>query len=72
MIILEALKELLIYQKVHSNFVASGLKKLFIFMEELSKLENQTRSYFLELLPYYYINYSLAIRVLTTHPIIGI
>ena len=34
-----------------------NLKKLIIFKEEFSKSENQTKSYSLELLPYYCIHH---------------
>ena len=61
----ETPKKLLIFQEVKSNFLASGLKKL-------SKIQNQTRSYSLELLAYYCIDYSLGVRLLTTHPVIHI
>ena len=54
------------------NFLASALKKLLTLQDKLSNTENQRSSYSLELLAYYCIDYSLAIRLLITHPIIGI
>ena len=51
------------------NFLVSGFKKkLFILQEALSKPENQTRSYSLELLTYHCLDYSLAVRPLIMHP----
>ena len=46
----------LIFQQQMELF-SPNLKKLIIFKEEFSKSENQTKSYFLELLPYYCIHY---------------
>ena len=62
------MKTLLIFHK--RNFLALGVKKRWMLQEEPVKPENQTRSYSLELLTYYCIDYSLATRLLTTHPII--
>ena len=54
-------RNLLIFYKL--NFLAPGLKKLLLLQEELSKLENQTRNYSLELLTYHCIHYFVAVRL---------
>ena len=46
----------IIFQQKMELF-SPNLKKLIIFKEEFSKSENQTKSYSLELLPYYCIHY---------------
>ena len=46
----------LIFQQKMELF-SPNLKKLIIFKEEFSKSENQTKSYSLELLPYYCIHH---------------
>ena len=46
----------IIFQQKMELF-SPNLKKLIIFKEEFSKSENHTKSYSLELLPYYCIHY---------------
>ena len=48
-------KSLIFQQKM--KIFSPNLKKLIIFKEEFSKSENQTKSYSLELLPYYCIHH---------------